>query len=271
MSHRTRKFVNVANDPTLDIIEGSRTSLLNHEKEGVSSTLSSNVEKVVWNEDAIFSYPENSNIAVQIVSTSALDTSAGTGARTISISGLQFVVVGGVNTYVEKSEIVTMTGTTAKNCANQYYRVLKLDVATAGSTGLNQGNIKVHSNGSAGVIHNCMEATMNTSNSLIVSPETNFNILVEKIHVNSYFQTNAELKVNIHQETTGLQKTIYKFFLNSNSGNFTFNIKKKIRAGETMWVSINPLESVGTHQNKISCLLESVKKHENSIVPLFAS
>ena len=39
MSHRSQIFQHIANDPILDIVEGSRQSLENLETEGVSSSI----------------------------------------------------------------------------------------------------------------------------------------------------------------------------------------------------------------------------------------
>jgi hypothetical protein len=64
--------------------------------------------------------------SLEIVSSSSNDTSAGTGARTVTIIGI------GTN-YAEVSETVTMNGITAVALANQYYRVYRAYVATSGT------------------------------------------------------------------------------------------------------------------------------------------
>lgn len=69
-----------------------------------------------------------------IVSTSVNDTAAGTGARTVTLYGLNA-------SYVEQSETVTLNGTTAVNTVNSYVMIDRAIVATAGSGGTNAGTI----------------------------------------------------------------------------------------------------------------------------------
>lgn len=63
--------------------------------------------------------------SLEIVSSDANDTSAGTGARTVIISGLG-------TAWAEVSETVTMNGTTPVALANQYFRVFRAYVVTTG-------------------------------------------------------------------------------------------------------------------------------------------
>jgi hypothetical protein len=69
---------------------------------------------------------------LKISSASANDTSAGTGARTLLISGLNA-------NYDEISETVILNGQTAVNTVNSYLRVFSLKILTAGSGGSNAG------------------------------------------------------------------------------------------------------------------------------------
>lgn len=70
--------------------------------------------------------------SLEIVSDSVNDASAGTGAQTVRIEGLD-------GNYIEQSEIVTLNGITAVALANTYLRTFKVIVLTAGSTGSNEG------------------------------------------------------------------------------------------------------------------------------------
>lgn len=85
--------------------------------------------------------------AAEIISASANDTAAGSGARTVFISGVG-------TSYAAVSETVTLNGTSAVALANQYIHVNVVRVATAGTGLTNAGNITVRV-ASAG-------ATMNT-------------------------------------------------------------------------------------------------------------
>lgn len=69
-----------------------------------------------------------------LVSSSAADTAAGTGARTVLVTGLN-------SSYNEITETVTLNGVTPVNTVNSYIFVSSLRVVTVGSGGANAGII----------------------------------------------------------------------------------------------------------------------------------
>lgn len=71
---------------------------------------------------------------VSIVSASTADTSAGTGARTVEIQGLDA-------NYVEQTETVTMNGQSAVTTTATFIRVFRMRVTSAGTGETNAGNI----------------------------------------------------------------------------------------------------------------------------------
>jgi len=71
-----------------------------------------------------------------VVSTSANDTSAGTGARTVRVSGLD-------ENYLEVSEVVTLNGVTPVNTTQTFIRVNSAACTTAGTGAANAGGISV--------------------------------------------------------------------------------------------------------------------------------
>ena len=269
MSHRQKKFTHIHNEPVLDLIEGTRADMSNNTVEGVSKTLTASVNKVLWNEDAEFHYLPNANLNLDIVSTHANDIAGGSGARTVRVSGLVYSNPSGVHTYTENSIDVNLNGTTNVIISDSFYRVLSIQVVQAGATLLNQGNIKVFVRTSPSVIMSCMEAGANISNQLIVSPPTNSNSLIEKLHISGHFDTECEVSVNKLEEVLGLQFTPYKFFIGSNGSNVTFPIRMKVQAGETVWVSVKPIGAVIGSHNHICGLLECTNRSVNSVVPSF--
>jgi hypothetical protein len=83
------------------------------------------------------SYPFPASAAsTTIESSSANDTSAGTGARTVRVFGLDA-------SYDAIQEDVTLNGTTQVTLSNQYLRLFRAQVLTAGTTGSNEGNIQM--------------------------------------------------------------------------------------------------------------------------------
>ena len=72
----------------------------------------------------------------------AADTAAGTGTRTLSVSGLD-------DDWEEISEVVTMAGAGGVTTVNQYKRVNRLQSITAGSGEINAGDIIASQSSSA--------------------------------------------------------------------------------------------------------------------------
>lgn len=89
----------------------------------------------IWSGGGGFPWP-SAAAATKVNSGSNNDAAAGTGARTIRIIGLDagFQVL---------EETVTLNGTNDVNCVNQYFRILKAYVLTAGSGGVNAGAISI--------------------------------------------------------------------------------------------------------------------------------
>lgn len=92
-------------------------------------------EESIWPDGGVVPHPAAASV-LQVSSSSASDTAAGTGARTVFISGVDedFDVVG---------ETVTLNGQTAVNTINSYRYVNQLYVASLGSGSANAGNINV--------------------------------------------------------------------------------------------------------------------------------
>lgn len=87
----------------------------------------------IWAVGGLFVPPTAARVHA-VVSASANDTAAGTGARTLSINGLDA-------NYADQTETITMNGVTPVNTAKSYIIIHRAYVATAGSGAVNAGNI----------------------------------------------------------------------------------------------------------------------------------
>jgi len=119
-------------------LQVSRGQILGHENQfqfGVNQSVGTSFS-TIWNGGGtLYSYPASATV-FKISSSDANDTSAGTGARTILINGLDA-------NYAEVSEIVTLNGQTAVNTVNSYIRFHYMKVATAGTGATAAGIIYV--------------------------------------------------------------------------------------------------------------------------------
>lgn len=109
-------------------IQGHKTLF----KFGVNPDINGSVEPV-WSQGGAYTY-QTVAAQVKVSSSSANDTSAGTGARTVVVGGLDA-------NYNEISETVSLNGQTAVLTTNSFIRVFRAYVATAGSSGTAEGTI----------------------------------------------------------------------------------------------------------------------------------
>jgi hypothetical protein len=92
-------------------------------------------EVTIWPAFGLLGHPASPTI-MTISSSNANDTSAGTGARTVYVLGIN-----GTGGYA--SEIVTLNGQTAVNTVHEYDAIERLSVVSVGSGGVNAGTIYV--------------------------------------------------------------------------------------------------------------------------------
>lgn len=97
--------------------------------------------ETLWNVGSLLVWPSSAG-ATTLVSSSANDAAAGTGARTVLVTGLD------ANRDII-SETVTLNGITPVNLTNNFFRVNSMTVVTVGSTGYNEGNLTAQINDGA--------------------------------------------------------------------------------------------------------------------------
>ena len=101
---------------------------------GINGAVGQTLE-TVWVGGGTYSFPTSATTTT-ISSSSADDTAAGTGARTVRVEGLDAA-------YALVSETASMNGQTGVTLTNQYLRVNRITVLTAGSCGTSAGSIYV--------------------------------------------------------------------------------------------------------------------------------
>lgn len=89
----------------------------------------------IWYQGGTMTYPAAA-LQMTVSSDSANDTSAGTGARTVLISGVN-------SAYEAISETVTLNGTTAVTTTNSFLRINKMAVETVGTGLTNAGTVYI--------------------------------------------------------------------------------------------------------------------------------
>lgn len=120
-------------------IEVSKGKISKHSrvnKHGINSDVdTSTAPEDVWSNGGIWVPPTTARIH-DVVSSSANDTSAGTGMRTLTIQGLD-------GSYNFASETITLNGTTPVSTINSYVIIDYAAGMTVGSGGVNAGTITI--------------------------------------------------------------------------------------------------------------------------------
>lgn len=118
-------------------LQAARGQITGHKtlfKFGANSDING-TEETIWSQGGLYAYPAAA-VQMTVSSSSNDDAAAGTGARTVFVSGLDA-------NYNEASETITLNGQTAVTTTKSYIRMFRAFVVTAGSGGTAAGTIYV--------------------------------------------------------------------------------------------------------------------------------
>lgn len=115
-------------------LEQAADNILWIRKFGRSDSLAADTAEDVWSSGGIKELPYTAGQTMSVVSTSAADTSAGTGAQFVQISGLD-------TDYNLLSEVIVMNGTTPVVSSSSFITINRMRVVTSGSGQTNAGTI----------------------------------------------------------------------------------------------------------------------------------
>lgn len=131
---QTNVTQSVSSDFYFDVASGKVAGYSSVNKFGHNPSATSGDD--VWGGGGVYAFYPTSAQAMEVYSTDADDTLAGTGARTLMVFGLN-------ETWHEVSETINLSGTTHVNLQNTYRRMFRAIVLTAGTTETNEGNLIV--------------------------------------------------------------------------------------------------------------------------------
>lgn len=117
-----------------DVATGDVRSHSSVNKFGRNADIDSAAAEDIWDGGGVWNEPTVGQVYT-MTSTSSADTSAGTGAQTVQVSGLIS------STGLLANETITLNGTSWVTLTNNYQMIHRLIVLTAGSGGVNAGTI----------------------------------------------------------------------------------------------------------------------------------
>jgi len=171
--------------------------------------------------------------SVEAISSSTNDNVAGTGARTLTVTGLDA-------NWAIQSETVNLNGVNAVALANTYIRVLEAKVATVGGRGITDGNITVRV-ASGGATLAYIVAGENNSLQAVYSVPADYEGSVVNFHARLLHATDVKANVILYERPYGAAKLV-KHVLALESGGEraaeqTFGVPISVAAKTDLWVS----------------------------------
>ena len=119
----------------LAVAKGDFTGYSNVSKFGYNPAVPSTAYESIWEGSNAYPWQTVAD-QLEVLSSSANDTSAGTGARTVELQGLD-------SSWNLLTETVIMNGTTAVTTTASFLRIFRARVVTAGTSLRNEGNITI--------------------------------------------------------------------------------------------------------------------------------
>jgi len=244
-------------EPIYTQIKDRATIVQNKNIVGIADSITAGTHTLGGANQLLFVKLLDTQDGLDIISTSASDTSNGSGARTIAVEGLYCDSADG-NKYKKRVSTYTMAGTSAGSLltgVNSFSVVHKITVLTAGTTFVNVGSISAKI---ASAVCCVLKPNEGESKVLIHGVPHGKDLLVKAIHISSYCQTAANILVEEQDLSTGKKKLITKLFLAVNTSHIDYPLNHKVPAGSYITANITNLETP-TGTNHICGKLEAVE------------
>ena len=146
----------------VDISSNTISLVTSRNQAGRNGSVNSGTTQDVWSSGGDYTGFATSPETVQVFSSSTADTAAGTGARTVRITGLK-----SSSSTSYETEDVTLNGTTIVTTVNSWYRINLAYVITAGTSGSNTGIITFRQSTTTTNVFCTIPATYNQSTAAV--------------------------------------------------------------------------------------------------------
>ena len=210
-------------------------------KFGINGDVGTSVE-TVWAQGGTYAYPASATV-MKISSSSTDDTSAGTGARTIAIFGLDA-------DYNEISESVLLDGQTAVNTGNSYLRISRMYVTTAGSGATAAGTIYAGTgtvtSGVPATVYGMITLTANQTQMAFWTVPAGYTLYLMGVYFTSANSTaNASTNFQLIQRPLGGVFRIQSSARTAGNGDFILDLHTPLAFTEKTDIEIRAIASAG--------------------------
>ena len=241
----SRRLTSEAKPASLDFYLGAAnndfTSIAPFVKNGYASAIPTS-EATVADNNLLIVYPAAA-IASTVSSASTNDTAAGTGARTVTITYL-------TTAYALVTETLSLAGQTGVALTSTLLRCLNIEVATAGSGGVNAGIIYVGSGtvttGVPAVVYGTIGAGDNKSQNATYTVPAGYTLFLDLISGITAGTAGIATVRLVSSVNAGPFKTQVKFKAGVNSGVVQLYFDKLLSFTEKTDIEVRALASTGT-------------------------
>ena len=210
-------------------------------KFGTRTSVSANTPSSIWEGNTdLYAYMTTAQ-QLKVVSSSASDTLAGTGARTLFLQGVD-------GSHNEITETINMAGLTTVTTVNSYFRIYRAFVVTCGTAVTNVGKITIRNNAAT-----VEQAVINAGDGQTLM--TLWTVPIGKIAylLSGTFSSDSNKGARVSMFTRQLDggtlypwQIKYRAFVFSGNNEFNFHIPFRIPAKTDIEVRVNTPASAGT-------------------------
>ena len=245
-------------------LQVARNQIMGHKslfQFGINGAVGTSVE-TVWAEGGTYVFPAAATV-MKISSSSTDDTSAGTGARTIAIFGLDA-------NYNQISESVILDGQTAVNTGNSYLLISRMYVTTAGSGATAAGTIYAGTgtvtSGVPATVYGMITLTANETQMAFFTVPAGYTLYLMGTYFTSANSTaNASTNFQLIQRPLGGVFRIQSSARLPGNGDFVLDLHTPIAFSEKTDIEIRAVASAGS--SNVSAEFEGIYIKNDSQTP----
>ena len=186
-------------------------------------------EEAIWSPGGQYTGFITTAGTASVVSTSASDTAAGTGAQAMLLVGLD-------SSYNFAFEVVVLNGTTPVVTTTSWFRIYRMRVETAGST---ENNVGVLTATVGGNLMAQIEATQGQTEMLIYAVPTGSKLYLDclSVEVDSNSSLNISLYARYNLDTNPVVRLVGRFFGINGVVSLPFNYAANVPGPADIWVT----------------------------------
>ena len=237
--------IKIEKEPIYNQIKNTSSSFDNLTLTGIDELIAGSGNILGHNQSNVY-IEFNGVVALQIVSSSAADTAAGTGCQKVRVSGL-YCDSGDSLKYKARTAIFNMAGTSSASLVsgstNSFSIINSVEMFGNGSGNTNAGNISIKKSGTSSLM-GFIKAGHSVSNTWIRGVSHSHDLLIKDIHLSSMAQTATMIKIYTQSLNSGSKKLETQLVINDKTFHIDHQINLKVLSNHVVYAEIVPLETI---------------------------